>query len=901
MRKNAIILMLLILSTQLLMSVGGDNITTAVSILSIPYYDTGSTVNLTNTMMNLSNDTFYKITPVIDITGVSIDLSGSVFDTQLWILNDEGVLLWSDSDTGSWLTSALYGLTLEGGITYYICIEGNLSSNGDYIMNIDADEPWPNLSTPRLIRNISPFNGATRVSTGVTLTWDFGLITDSYDLLIGTTNPPTTQVVTGASAGVSGSYTPSVPFQNLTTYYWTVVCHNNLTTVPNYNYMSFTTDDAGGLHITNVTPENGEENVPTNISLSWDFANTTQTYDLYFDVVFPPVNPVVIGAPASGQGEYLSPGLSSNTTYFWKIISRNTSIENPTVDYFRFTTLSYGPAIEIGDSLEVDAHVPIEPNANYSYSQSLYYQEDINTINCQINYLCYQLNQVSTLVNNNNWTIYMGHTDKDGFTSVNDWIPITEMIEVYHGEHPVVNADGWLEFSLDTPFIYNNEDNLVIAVSENQPGASNDSEDFYCSSVFWQDRCIYSTAYTNPIDPVNPPAADRRGNWYPNVKFYRGEMSEDAELRYYPQTYDFGSLYTHYVSDSLKISFQNIGLEPMVISSIVIDDNENFTLTDLNNYPLFLVSTQNSEIWVKFNPMHDGSFTGTVTISDTNGNTNTIVLTGESADVTISDFPYPQTFNLSTIPLGWRIEPETEGWQLANNEFGGHGATQEATGNGGFYIGIDDGLSEAYPNHLYSPPIDLINAPNPALSFKYWIGDDLNFSSLFIDVLNIDLIATNIAQYQQLFGSTFWTSAVIPLTEYSGQIVTIDFRGVHGQGYKGDICLDDVFIYSDYDAVDENIIEPNEITSLQSNYPNPFNPETTIAFSLKEKGNVKIDIYNITGQHIYTVTNETYDPGHHTIIWNGDGKNGNKVPTGIYFYKMESGTYTKTRKMILLK
>lgn len=91
------------------------------------------------------------------------------------------------------------------------------------------------------------------------------------------------------------------------------------------------------------------------------------------------------------------------------------------------------------------------------------------------------------------------------------------------------------------------------------------------------------------------------------------------------------------------------------------------------------------------------------------------------------------------------------------------------------------------------------------------------------------------------------------------------------------------------------------ITQLGANYPNPFNPTTTISFSLKESGPVTINIYNILGQKVKTLLSAKTQAGHHNLIWNGKDDNNLNVASGVYFYKMQSREYTNTRKMILMK
>ena len=94
-------------------------------------------------------------------------------------------------------------------------------------------------------------------------------------------------------------------------------------------------------------------------------------------------------------------------------------------------------------------------------------------------------------------------------------------------------------------------------------------------------------------------------------------------------------------------------------------------------------------------------------------------------------------------------------------------------------------------------------------------------------------------------------------------------------------------------------------TKLNGNYPNPFNPVTSIAYSIKDAGNVTIEVYNLKGQLVKTLVNEVKETGDHTAIWNGTDNSNKSVSSGVYFYKMVSvgslSTYTSSKKMILMK
>jgi len=86
-----------------------------------------------------------------------------------------------------------------------------------------------------------------------------------------------------------------------------------------------------------------------------------------------------------------------------------------------------------------------------------------------------------------------------------------------------------------------------------------------------------------------------------------------------------------------------------------------------------------------------------------------------------------------------------------------------------------------------------------------------------------------------------------------------------------------------------------------SNYPNPFNPETTISYQLPENGKAELVIYNIKGQKVKQLISEQLSAGQHSVVWDGRDENNKAVSSGIYFYKFKAGDFDKTRKMILMK
>ncbi|NIO28947.1 MAG: T9SS type A sorting domain-containing protein, partial [Candidatus Latescibacteria bacterium] len=89
---------------------------------------------------------------------------------------------------------------------------------------------------------------------------------------------------------------------------------------------------------------------------------------------------------------------------------------------------------------------------------------------------------------------------------------------------------------------------------------------------------------------------------------------------------------------------------------------------------------------------------------------------------------------------------------------------------------------------------------------------------------------------------------------------------------------------------------------LSYNYPNPFNPVTTLRYDVPSPGSVvSIVIYNIKGQAVKRLMNQYKAPGFHSIAWNGKDDRGESVASGIYFVQMKAEGFRQTRKLVLLK
>ena len=134
---------------------------------------------------------------------------------------------------------------------------------------------------------------------------------------------------------------------------------------------------------------------------------------------------------------------------------------------------------------------------------------------------------------------------------------------------------------------------------------------------------------------------------------------------------------------------------------------------------------------------------------------------------------------------------------------------------------------------------------------------------------------------------------VIDIAQESGDKYSWStYRGNHHRDGYFDVTLAST-------SFDGTIIPTKYV--LDNNYPNPFNPITRFTYSLPKDSRVKITIHDINGRVVKTLTDDRQAAGKRSVTWNAKNDKGLPVATGLYFYRMESGDFQSTKKMILLK
>jgi len=221
-------------------------------------------------------------------------------------------------------------------------------------------------------------------------------------------------------------------------------------------------------------------------------------------------------------------------------------------------------------------------------------------------------------------------------------------------------------------------------------------------------------------------------------------------------------------------------------------------------------------------------------------------------------------------------------------------------------------VTELAPNGIESVPTDNLNitvwAYNPARNLVAvrnadgnvrlsWLGPASHqYLATFTSLYNI--YRDGVALAENRAGREFVDSSTLQGdVEYTYSVVII-YQGAN-QGDPPVFSAPVTYQYTHSLSDGDNVSLAT--TALHGNYPNPFNPSTTIDFSLKTPQNVNIDVFNIKGQRVVNLVDKRLEAGNHQVNWNGIDGSGKPVSSGIYFYQMSAGEFTAIKKMILMK
>ena len=218
-----------------------------------------------------------------------------------------------------------------------------------------------------------------------------------------------------------------------------------------------------------------------------------------------------------------------------------------------------------------------------------------------------------------------------------------------------------------------------------------------------------------------------------------------------------------------------------------------------------------------------------------------------------------------------------------------------AIGEGGPDVGVDsiDLPGEVTPGTAYTPKAVVQNYRMGQQSFDVTCVIDTAGTQVYGDTVTVGNLSET-TPYEVIFDP--WT-----VSQDTGIVYTVTVTTLHagdGNAYNDTLVAETRSVGGTTTGSGES---ETPAFSLGQCYPNPFNPSTTISFTLGEAARVRLSIYDVSGRLVRELTNDRRGAGQYSEIWDGTDHSGRGVSSGVYFYRLEAGSFIETRKMVLLR
>jgi len=237
----------------------------------------------------------------------------------------------------------------------------------------------------------------------------------------------------------------------------------------------------------------------------------------------------------------------------------------------------------------------------------------------------------------------------------------------------------------------------------------------------------------------------------------------------------------------------------------------------------------------------------------------------------------------------------SDGMALQPRRADNHARFWFTAGNPAGYMAEDGVNDDAYGNYNYDELYHVVCQVNDMSEMMMyhdgvWVGTTpLSINPLTGGIKGIEDISPNFAMFchSTYAGDTPWVGSLHEIMIFDKALTDEEVAFLFNAGVNG---------YPPVDGVENKNAQLPEVFSLSQNHPNPFNPTTNIAFTLKQKEAVKLTVYDVLGKQVATLLDETRNPGEHTISFDAEGLN-----SGVYYYRLQTKGQAVTKKMVLMR
>jgi hypothetical protein len=734
-------------------------------------------------------------------------------------------------------------IAMPSWVTHSMRVNWSVVPRNSYGSTVNNIATWTFTTNQRPLAtiNMSPHQGST-VDVDTHLSW--GIVPDSptpanFKVFWGDSEP-LSQTTTILDANAR-TWTPSFSLAPSTPYFWRIVPNNLVGDALNNITMSFTTNPVPS-GTSSPTPTHQVTGLqPTGINLSWS-APTVHSrnlrYEVYFDNVNPPTTLLAVTIqPWLDIDEFLTETLAFATTYYWQVVPSDVNGTATDCPVWSFTIR---PPEQTGD---VIAEYPTPGSMVWNLEQAFEWRVVVDgTVSPPVGY-----------------NIYIGESNPPPLVVSNHltttWSPTVSLDwdrNYFWAAEPISHEGGVPDVLQVWPF----------STALPPPGKAQ---------------------LISPTDEATNRATNLTFIWAPAVADF--ERENDILYRFFIGTdplemdeFDLGQQTSFPYSLAHETEYHWSVVAYTQAGDAVDSDVWTFTTIVAPPLPAVNPSPSNNAI----NLPVEQTFTWEASDS---GNTPTgyrlwLGATIETMQVvhegTETTWTPEWTLDHGTMYL-WRVVP---------------------TGVGG------ETMNTPLWNFTTIPPRPApVITPSPS---DQATGVSIN-PTLTWTPATFGGTATG---YKVFFGTTPYdkalihmgaaNSATIPMTlmqntTYYWEVVPFNFTG-DAEGTP-------VWSFTTIDPSTSDIDDAMSLAQFQllANYPNPFNPETTISFVLPTDAHVDIHIYNMKGQAVRTLTSSRFTTGQHHIVWNGKDDLGSEVTSGVYLYRMAADGHSVVRKMVLMK
>ncbi|MDZ4121745.1 MAG: choice-of-anchor J domain-containing protein [Candidatus Cloacimonadaceae bacterium] len=469
------------------------------------------------------------------------------------------------------------------------------------------------------------------------------------------------------------------------------------------------------------------------------------------------------------------------------------------------------------------------------------------------------------------------------------WITADQLSMVFDGEVLLPNGQNTITINLETPFVYTGG-NLVMMIKRVLDEDFYSSSDYFRSQSVGANRALKIVSDSVDYDPYNPVGTPTMSAEFPKTSFH----FSSAE------------------NGTLSGTVTNPQGEALEAATITIVQTQATTTTNAEGFYSMQLAAGTYTVRVSKTGYQVVIESGVQIVAE---QTTTLDFELPLPGVVFSDgFEEYPNFSLTFAP--WTLvdvdQSDTYGitgntWQniylpMAYIIFNPSATTPPVTTG-----------AESHSGSKYAASFASTSAANndwmitPAFmgggEVSFWARSYVSTYGLERFRVGVSTTDTTPSSFTIISGQNYiqtpvaWTQYTYSLAPYQGQQIRIGIQCVSDDAFI--FMVDDVSITGTVSNPSNAVPAPG--FELLANYPNPFNPSTTIRYGLKHTSPVSIEVYNLKGQKVSTLVNETKPAGDHAVTWNGTDMSGRAVSSGVYYYKMQAGKFSSTRKMILMK